>query len=47
MQTKKFCPLLAKILGLVANFTVEGCFSARKQAMKIFLSFNQAKNWSA
>jgi hypothetical protein len=28
-------------------FTVEGCFGARKQDMKIFLSFNQAKNRSA
>jgi hypothetical protein len=28
---------------LVAIFSVEGCFGARKQDMKIFLSIHQAK----
>jgi hypothetical protein len=28
---------------LVAVFSVEGCFGARKQDMKFFLSFHQAK----
>jgi hypothetical protein len=28
---------------LVAVFSVEGCFGARKQDMKTFLSFHQAK----